>query len=103
MNVRPDGRKDFCGFESDLRSMGEVGDFCPEEAAVAVGSRRSRAAAFGDETIDESIGFENRTRDSCPPDDVGTSTFSGTTAGYSDGEQLSSNSPSAQRTLPRGS
>ena len=34
-------------------SMAQVGDFCPEESTMAVGSRRSWEAAYGDKTIDE--------------------------------------------------
>ena len=57
---RPDGRNDFCGFESHLTSMAQAGDFCPEESTMAVGSRRSWEAAFGDNTIDETTSFAGR-------------------------------------------
>ena len=42
--------------------MAERSDFCPEECNLAVGSRRSRAAAFVDDETDEAVGSSSRQR-----------------------------------------
>ena len=48
--------------------MAEEGNFLPESTSSAVGSRRSRAAAFGDNTLDD--------RSSLPPADGGVELLS---------------------------
>ena len=69
---------------------------------MAVGSRRSWEAVFGDETIEENLGTAFRRWDQSAPDEMGVSTSSGTTTVYSEREPIWSNSLFARRTLARG-
>ena len=61
-------------------TMAEVCDFCPDELSVAVGSRRSRAAVFGNEATDRVYGSASQERVQSAPDEQGVSTSSRTTA-----------------------
>ena len=70
---------------------------------MAVGSRRSWEAAFGDKTIDETTSVIGRGRGQSTLDVQGVSTSSRKTAVHNEGEQLSPDAPCARRTLPRGS
>ena len=49
--------------------MAEEGDFCPDEFSVAVGSRRSRAAVFGNEATDRASGSASQERVQSAPDE----------------------------------
>ena len=57
-----------------------------EASVSAVGSRRSRAAAFGDDTTDEGVACTSRVRGQLAPDEKGVSTSSGETIVRSEGE-----------------
>ena len=61
--------------------------FCPEMRSAAVGSRRSRAAAFGDETIDEAADSASHESTSFSPDVQASLTSSGATVFSDKGEQ----------------
>ena len=60
--------------------MAQAGDFCPEESTMAVGSRRSWEAAFGDKTIDETTSVIGQGRGQSTLDVQGVLTSSRKTA-----------------------
>ena len=90
-SARPDGWNDFCGFKTPRPAMAQRADFCPEEASVAVGSRRSRAAAFGVGSFNDSVAHTCSERVQSPDDVRKDPTFTSATAALNEGKPFSNN------------
>ena len=66
--------------------MASTPAFSSKQTSSAVGSRRSRAAAFGDDATDQFVDSASRSPGQMAPDEQGVSTSSGETIVRSEGE-----------------
>ena len=78
------------------KEMASSTPFSSEQTSSAVGSRRSRVAAFGDETSDQFVASSSRSQGQLSPDEQGVSTSSGETIFRSEGEPIRGQTPVAQ-------
>ena len=69
------------------KRMAEEGNFLSESTSSAVGSRRSRAAAFGDNTLDDIVASPGRRRGRAALEAEGVTTSSSATTVGNGGEQ----------------
>ena len=70
------------------KDMASASSFACAANFSAVGSRRSRAAAFSDDTTDEAVASTSRPRGQPSPDEQGVSTSSGETIVRNKGELI---------------
>ena len=71
-----------------LTNMAAEGRFCPESCSSAAGSRISRAAAFGDEPIDETVSGSSGRPGQSDNDVKASLTSSGATVAGDNGEHF---------------
>ena len=68
--------------------MAAEGHILSKQTSLAVGSRRSRAAAFGDDTTDQAVDSASQLPGQMAPDEKGVSTSSGETTVRGEGEPI---------------
>ena len=73
------------------KGMAEEGNFLSESTSSAVGSRRSRAAAFGDNTLDDIVASPGRRRGRAALEAEGVLTSSSATTVRDTGELIRTN------------
>ena len=73
------------------KRMAEEGNFLSESTSSAVGSRRSRAAAFGDNTLDDIVASPGRRRGRAALEAEGVLTSSSATTVRDTGELIRTN------------
>ena len=88
--------------DESKHSAMEAGQKLSKTENLQSGMRRSRAAAFGDDTTDESVGSASRGPGQYGPDEQAVSTSSRATVVCNKGEKKSLYRPCARHTLSRG-
>ena len=84
------------------KDMASTGSFACAANFSPVGSRRTRAAAFGDDTTDEAVTSTSRSRGQLSPDEQGVSTSSGETIVRNEGELIPPDPHRAMHIKPGG-